>query len=229
MILGEKRRRASSAGALRRVAVVAVAVMVGTLTLVPAAGASVAPRDRVYASYLPTVEQVSRIYPYLEDGERSVGRYRGLGASFSCWDWTQAFLAADGRWSYYTLKGGAMPYFRGLEDPASFVFKFHTRAGAMDAFWLQKRFVWECMGRHTEDGTTALMWAQQVPAMGEGSVAYRLRERFETANGYGHTRELHISVLRGRYLINVYTQAQDFQPSTDSGVWLTRMTLRNVG
>lgn len=217
-----------SGGARRRV-VTALAVAVVVLVLAPSASASLPPRDRVYASYLPTVDQVSRVYPFLNDGGRSVFRYRGLGASFSCWDWTQSFLAADGRWSTYALRSGAMPYFRGLEDPAVFVFKFHTREKARAAFGLQERFVRTCMGRHRSDGTTARLWVEDVPDIRQGSVAYRMRSRSEIADGFTHTRELHIAVLRGRYLVNVFNQAQDFQPSTTNGVWLTRMTLRNIG
>jgi hypothetical protein len=213
----------------RGLAVVALGAVVAGLALAPAASASVPPRDRVYASYLPTVDQVTKVYPYLAEGGRTVGRYRGLGDSFSCWDWTQSFLAADGRWAYYTLKSGAMPYFKGLEDPAAFVFKFHTRAKAMDAFWQQWRFVRSCMGRQSVDGTTARLWAQDVPAMGDGSVAYRLVEKSETTDGYTMTRELHIATLSGRYLVNIFNQAKDFQPDTRNGVRLVKITLGNIG
>jgi hypothetical protein len=198
--------------------------------LVPAAtaGAGVAPRDRVYASYLPTVAQVSRIYPFLVDGRRATFKTLGSGGSFSCWTY-DPFLAADGRFSSYSLQGGQGPYFRGLEDPGVFVYKFHTRTQALDAFWLQQRFVRTCMGRRSADGTTQWRRAQPVPFIGQGSVAYRLRERHETATGFGYTRELHIFVRRGRYLVNIYNQAKDFQPDTNNGVRLARMTLRNIG
>jgi hypothetical protein len=110
-----------------------------------------------------------------------------------------------------------------------FVFKFHSRAKARAAFGLQEQFVQDCMGRRSTDDTKARMWSQEVPDIRQGSVAYRLFSRSETTNGYAKTRELHVAVLRGRYLVNVFNQAMDFQPSTESGVWLMRMTLRNIG
>lgn len=214
---------------VRRAAAASAVLVVVGVSLVPAASAAVAPRDRVYASYLPTVDQISRIYPALAGGERHVGTYVGLGWRFSCWDWTSPFEASDGRWSSYTLKGGDMPYFKGMEDPAAFVFKFHTRADAMDAFWLQQRFVRSCMGEQSDDGTTARLWQQPVPFMRQGSVAYRTVQTLETATGHRKTRELHIAVLDGRYLVNVFNQAKTFQPSTTNGVRLMRITLGNIG
>lgn len=214
---------------LRRALAASAATAVAVVALAPAVSAAVAPRDRVYASYLPTVDQVSRIYPDLADGRRHVGTYVGLGSRFSCWDWTSAFEASDGRWSYYTLKNGDMPYFEGMEDPAAFVFKFHTKAKALDAFWLQQRFVRRCMGERSEDGTKARFWEQPVPFLAQGSVAYRTVQKLETSDGYRKTRELHIAVLDGRYLVNVFNQAQDFQPSTKNGVRLIRITLGNIG
>jgi hypothetical protein len=212
----------------RLLSAVATMAVVG-VTLVPAAGAAVAPRDRVYPSYLPTVTQLSRIYPDLVGGSRAVGRYVGLGEQFSCWDWTGSFTAADGRWSSYTLEGGGMPYFKGMEDPASFVFKFHTRTAASDAYWQQQRFVLTCMGEQSADGTTARLWRQRVPAMGQGSIAYRTVQRLETVNGHRKTRELHIAVLDGRYLVNVYNQARRLQPDRSNGVRLMKITLGNIG
>ena len=85
------------------------------------------------------------------------------------------------------------------------------------------------MGTRSQDGTTHRMWRQQVPSMGRGSVAYRLLERHETANGFAKTRQFHIAVLRGRYLVNIFNQARTFQPDTDNGVRLARMTLANIG
>ncbi len=216
-------------GLLRRVLAASAALTVVGLGLVPAASAAVEPRDRVYASYLPTVEQVSRIYPDLAGGKRQVGTYVGLGWRFSCWDWTSAFEASDGRWSSYSLENGDMPYFEGVEDPAAFVFKFHTKKQAMDAFWLQQRFVRKCMGEQSADGTTARLWEQPVPFLAQGSVAYRTVQTLETSDRYRKTRELHIAVLDGRYLVNVYNQARHFQPSTKNGVRLMKITLGNIG
>ncbi|MDH4353140.1 MAG: hypothetical protein OEW41_04065 [Actinomycetota bacterium] len=207
---------------------VLVAALVGSLAWVPQVGAAIAPRDRVYPSYLPTVVQVSRIYPYLADGTRHTVKTLGSGGSFSCWNY-DPFQAAGGRFSFYSLKGGPGPYFRGLEDPAAFVYKFHTRRQALDAFWLQQRFVHDCMGRKSADGTTQWRRTQRVPFLGQGSVAYRLRERHETSSGFGQTRELHIFVRRGRYVVNIFNQARDFQPDTGNGVRLARVTLRNIG
>jgi hypothetical protein len=224
---GGRRRRMSPTPP--RIAVALLALMVGGVVLAQAASATVEPRDRVYASYLPTVDQVSRVYPYLAKGERSVGRYKGQGEAFSCWDWTSAYRAADGRWSSYSVKGGGSPYFKGLEDPSVFVFKFHSRAKAQSAFSLQQRFMRKCMGRQSEGGTTARLWRQPIPDLRQGSVAYRSLQKLETANGHRKSREFHVSVLRGRYLVNIYNQAQAFQPKTKNGVHLARMTLRNIG
>lgn len=221
--------RSTQLSAASAIVVALLTLTIGGVALAPSASASVEPRDRVYASYLPTAEQASRLYPFLADGKRYVFRYKGQGEAFSCWDWTSGFKAADGRWSFYSLKGGVMPYAKGLEDPASFVFKFHTRKQAQRAFALQQRFVRKCMGKQSEEGSTARLSRQPVPDIRQGSVAYRSLERVETATGHRKTRELHISVLRGRYLVNIYTQARAFRPKTDNGVRLARVTLNNIG
>ena len=213
----------------RRIAVALFALAVSGVAMAPSASATVAPRDRVYASYLPTVDQTSRVYPFLAKGERDVGRYKGQGEAFSCWDWTSAFKAADGRWSSYALAGGGMPYFKGLEDPAVFVFKFHSRAKAQSAFSLQQRFMRKCMGRQSAEGTIAQLSRQPIPDIRQGSVAYRSLLKLETATGHRKSREFHVSVLRGRYLVNIYNQAKAFEPKTKNGVQLARMTLRNIG
>lgn len=223
-----KQGQRMSKGALRAI-VVTLGLAIGASVLVPSASAAVEPRDRVYASYLPTVQQATRIYPFLAEGSRSVFRYRGQGGSFSCWDWTKALEAADGRWSAYNLKSGASPYFKGLEDPGVFVFKFHTRRQALAAFWLQQRFVRNCMGIRSRAGTTAHLWRQRVPFMGQGSVAYRSFQEVEVGAGTSEHREFHIAVLRGRYLVNIYNQAMDFQPRTRNGVRLAKITLGNIG
>jgi hypothetical protein len=210
------------------VVVAVLALVLGGLALATPASASVPPRDLVYASYLPTVAQVSEIYPYLKGGGRYTVKTRGSGGSFSCWNY-DPFRAASGRFSAYTLKSGPSPYFRGLEDPGAFVYKFHSRKQALDAFWLQQRFVRDCMGKRKSDGTTQWRRAQPVPFMGQGSVAYRLLERHQIGSGFGKTRELHIFVRRGRYLVNIYNQAKDFPPAKDNGVRLARITLHNIG
>lgn len=214
---------------VRTLAVGIVAVLLGGLALAPVANAALPPRDRVYASYLPTVHQVGTLYPELVGGSRSVHRYLGQGADFSCWDWTDGFRAADGRWSMYYLPDGTMPYFSGLEDPGVFVFKFHTRDQAMTAFWMQMRFVRECMGKRMRSGTVSLRWPVGVPGVGQAAVAYRVYATFPTADGRGHTRELHVSAIRGRYLVNVFDQAKEFQPSRVNAVRLARITVRNIG
>jgi hypothetical protein len=219
----------SSRARSRWVRLLVMSVVVAPLLWMSSAAAVVQPRDRVYPSYLPSVEQVVPTYPFLAQGSRQVVRYRGLGAGFSCWDWTQAIRAADGRWSFYTMKSGANPYFRGLEDPAVFVFKFHTRALAQHAFWQQQRFVYRCMGRQSADGTTARLWRQHVPPQRQGSIAYRTVQRLQTQTGHRYTRELHLAVLDGRYLVDVYTQARHFQPDTANAVQLARLALRNIG
>lgn len=219
----------TGSGLLRRCGAALAALAVVCVSLVAAANAAVEPRDRVYASYLPTVDQAARILTFLDDGHRHVGRYRGVGGHFSCWDWTEAFRAADGRWSFYSLAGGGSPYAKGYEDPATFVFKFHTEAQALAAFEKQQRFVRTCMGQQSEDGTTAHLWRQPVPSLGDGSAAYRTVQRIETTTGHRKTRELHIASLRGRYLVNVFNQAEDFQPATDAGVRLVRVSLGNIG
>ncbi|MEO8106881.1 MAG: hypothetical protein ABI720_06140 [Actinomycetes bacterium] len=229
MNTGDTRTNLQRAAVPARILAVLLSLTVGGLALAPTANAAVEPRDRVYASYLPTVDQMTGVYPFLADGKRFVGKYKGQGDKFSCWDWTSAFKAADGRWSFYALKNGANPYFRGLEDPAVFAFKFHTRAQAQSAFSLQKRFARKCMGRQSADGTIARLWRQHVPAVGQGSVAYRSLEKVETGSGHRKSREFHVSVLRGRYLVNIYNQAKSFQPETKNGVRLAKVTIRNIG
>jgi hypothetical protein len=209
---------------LVRAAAVAAVLAVPVAGALPAS-AAVAPADRVHASDLPTVGEVSRIYPAVAGGHREVMAGRDtMRRSADCMGWENGPDAASGRWAYYTDAGGQSPYFSGKADPVVFVWKFHTVAGAKRGFASEWNASRDCAGTHTFEDSTVVTQVVTVPDLGSRSQAWRDAE----SSSSGEDHFLTQLTRRGRYLVETRVQAPGFVPAKAPLVDLTRATLARL-
>lgn len=217
---------------LRRSAAATTAVAL--LAAVPAsnAAAAVPPRDRVHAHDLPTTGQVAEIYPILAGGSREVLSNREPGTpTLSCLAYRNPVRAASGKWAFYLDSDGHQPYFDGYADPTVFVYKFSSVRKAKDGFRTIRRHYARCAGAYTaDDGSTTRRTPLSVPEIGDSRYAFRTL--VTTPTGGGATDDDHdvdVYVRKGRYLVNVLVQADDFAPGKANTVRLTRLAVRTAG
>lgn len=207
-------------------ALVCVAVVSSLLASHTAVAAG---RAGVRAGDLPSTAQVARIYDYLEGGSREVHRSRHINVrSRDCLHFINAPSAASGRWAYYLLSNGEMPFFVGLDDPGIFVYEFDRAAGAKRGFAIQRRAIRRCEGTSRGGGSRVRSREVAIPTLGDARVAHReLRKQATGSNRRDYFVE--VWVREGRYLLNAGAQTDRETPALRPVLSLAGVTLRKVG
>jgi hypothetical protein len=215
-----------------RIAALTLCLPVGLSSLLAgSAAAAGAPGGEVQPGDLPSATQTASIYPFLEGGSREVNRNRQLAVrTADCLAWENGPRAASGRWAYYLLADGSMPYFAGYDDPSVFVYKFDSLAGARAAMGDEQSSIRHCEGSATDDdGYRVTSHEVDVPRLGGARIAHREVVRQPASSGSDRDYFLSVWVREGRYLVEARAQKDAGPARKDRVVSLARTTLATIG
>ena len=193
----------------------------------------------VVPSMLPTVAQMTRIYPYIKGGSRDDSENRGgqtrdevvrAVRKNACGSWTEQFRAATGLTAMYYGPNRTSPFFEGDDNPTVTVLQFSTEAKAKAA---EKRFTDErrrCKGlqKHkdgTSDSYEAVAGADGLTAMLNTSTVSIMDGDQET---FDDRYSLSIVGRSGVYLVHVWVEQDSQAPSRKAALQLAELTMTMV-
>jgi hypothetical protein len=217
---------------MRRRLVVVPMLLGGLATAGLGSGASAGPGPhppRLSGKDLPSVAQMSVVYPELAGGRRDVARTHTFDANAGrdCISVRTLGRPSRALWASYYTASGDDPYFQGGESAAPFVHKFATRRAARLTMRKLHRYVVRCEGRHHSDGTRNHLEQLAPPALGDDTVGYQISWRYPNViTGSSTRRELHVVVRNGRRVVDVFLQAESYVPSLDHAVQVADLSLQ---
>ena len=215
-----------------RIAALTMWLPIGLSSLLAgSAGAAEARGGGVHPADLPSVTQTASSYPFLEGGGREVNRNRQLAVrTADCLTLENGPRAASGRWAFYLLADGSVPYFAGDDDPSVFVYKFGSLAGARAALGDERSSIRHCEGSATDDdGYRVTSHEIDVPRLGAARIAHREVVRQPATSGSDRDYFLSVWVRDGRYLVETRAQKDAGPVRKDRVLSLTRTTLATIG
>jgi hypothetical protein len=199
----------------------------------PATPANATPqRPTVRASQLPTVDEVALAFRYLAEGTREVQPAPPEGdADVPCTNWRTVLRAPTGRFSSYQMPGGEWPFFKGLDDPAVFTYRYASAKKARRAMSRLRSWLFACEGDHDGTGVRSTITPREAPRVGTQTLAMSqttLSPNTLEPSGWSTHGGTEVVARSGRYVTFAWVQADGREPSLRRTVALARISLSSL-